>query len=68
MSIACIVDTYIDHQCSNLMGVTDTGECIVLEEMPIERKKSLRYAGMATDGGCYAAPFIGMGFLAGITA
>lgn len=64
----CIKETFVDLQRNVLVGITSGGEKVILEEFEMNPNVQSFTAGLATNSGPIStAPFIAMGFLAGIT-
>jgi hypothetical protein len=67
--IFCIERTYIDQPCNRLMGVTDKGYHVVIDNLALPPSIDIWYDVAGSSGGAFggAGPFIAMGFLAGIS-
>ena len=65
--IFCIEHTYIDYAAHLLMGVTDKGLRVVLEEMAYNPVFGDMGIAVGSYGNLGAGLFIGMGFLAAIS-
>lgn len=65
----CFKSEFKDYQNSEIYGITIDGLRVWICTVPVEPKKEFMLSGMAKGGyPCSALPFIGMGYLAAISA